>query len=290
MSGTFHKTRLAPTPSGFLHLGNAYSFALTAALATRHSARLLLRIDDMDRQRVGPAYVEDVFESLKYLQIDYSEGPQNAAEFENHYSQHIRLPIYETALSGLAEAKEVYACNCSRSAILNTSKAGCPNNCRAQRLPLDEPGYAWRLITDESIPLKMKSYLAETRTVSLPANMKDFVVRKKDGFPAYQLCSVVDDLHFGVDLIVRGVDLWDSSIAQIYLASVMQSPTFAECTFLHHPLLVDNAGNKLSKSAGATSLQLLRTHGVSHSQLFAKLGELSGTANPVSCLADLPLP
>jgi glutamyl/glutaminyl-tRNA synthetase len=273
-----------------LHLGNAYSFALTAALAKRHSARLMLRIDDMDRQRAEPAYIEDVFNSLRYLQIDYADGPRNAIELKEQFSQWIRLPLYEAALMKLANDQKVYACRCSRSASLASRAAGCPNNCRAADLALDEPGVAWRLITDEALPLKMKSYLCESRPVILPPDMKDFVVRKKDGMPAYQLCSLVDDLHFGVDLIVRGLDLWASSIAQIYLATVMQRFDFTESTFFHHPLLIDSAGQKLSKSAGATSLQFLHHQGVTQAELYATLGELSGSASPVTSFADLPIP
>jgi len=103
--------------------------------------------------------------------------------------------------------------------------------------------------------------------------MAGFVVRKKDGFPSYQLTSVADDIHFGIDLIVRGADLWDSTLAQLYLASATGLGTFSNCTFYHHPLLADEHGAKLSKSAGATSIHYLRTLGRSPGQIWTMLAK-----------------
>ena len=88
--------------------------------------------------------------------------------------------------------------------------------------------------------------------------MNDFIVRKKDGFPAYQLISILDDSFYGIDLIVRGDDLWPSTLAQIYLSSFIPDNTFPATTFYHHPLLTDTEGHKLSKSEGATSVHHLR--------------------------------
>jgi glutamyl/glutaminyl-tRNA synthetase len=99
--------------------------------------------------------------------------------------------------------------------------------------------------------------------------MRDFVVRKKDGFPAYQLSSVVDDLHYGVDLIVRGQDLWASTLAQLYLSSALDAAAFREIRFYHHPLLATGAGEKLSKSAGATSIRYLRQQGLQAADIYA---------------------
>ncbi len=285
----FRRTRIAPTPSGYLHLGNAYSFALTANLAHRYGSKLLLRIDDMDRQRVDVNYINDIFESLEFLMIEYDEGPSDALEFETSFTQRCRLPLYLDALQKLAHSGLVYACRCSRSAARHAAVPGCAQNCRAKTLALDEPGVAWRLRTDERLSLTMKSLSGESYTGLLPQDMKDFMVRKKDGLPAYQLCSLVDDLHFGVDLIVRGVDLWSSSLAQLYLATLLHEPGFAERVFYHHPLLADESGHKLSKSAGDTSLQFLRRQGMTCAQLYAELGKLSGAAAPVKCAADLQI-
>lgn len=93
----FNKTRLAPTPSGFLHLGNIYSFALTAALARKTKSKILLRIDDADRERTNKRYVQDIFDTLDFLGIPWDEGPRNIKEYEQEYSQVHRMDIYTKA-------------------------------------------------------------------------------------------------------------------------------------------------------------------------------------------------
>ncbi len=258
---TLHRTRLAPTPSGYLHLGNALSFALTATLAQRYGARTLLRIDDMDRERLQPAYVQDIFDTLHFLGIPWNEGPQTIPEYELHFSQMHRLVRYNEALQQLVTQDKVYACTCTRAQVLRARADGIyPGTCRDKRLPLDTPNAAWRLRTDAT-PLYVKTLEQGTMQASLPAGMQDFVVRKKDGYPAYQLASLVDYRYFGVDLIVRGKDLWEATLAQQYLALLLNAATFAQATFYHHPLLLETDGQKLSKSAGATSIRYLRNHG-----------------------------
>jgi len=105
--------------------------------------------------------------------------------------------------------------------------------------------------------LRVKTYPEGSVEAGLPVEMRDFVVRKRDGFPAYQLSSLVDDLHYGVDLIVRGEDLWASTLAQLYLSYPLGAAEFRDVRFYHHPLLM-TGGEKLSKSAGSTSIQYLR--------------------------------
>ena len=107
----------------------------------------------------------------------------------------------------------------------------------------------------------------------LESGMKDFVVRKKDGSPAYQLTSILDDLHFGVDLIVRGQDLWPSTLAQQYLAGLLPGGgAFADACFYHHDLLTEEGGSKMSKSAGATSKQFLRKEGCRPEDIYEMIG------------------
>jgi glutamyl/glutaminyl-tRNA synthetase len=252
----FRKTRIAPTPSGYLHAGNALAFLLTQQLAEDYGSCILLRIDDMDRERVRPEYVQDVFDTLHLLGIRWDEGPENAADLEAHWSQRKRLPLYEAALQQLVNAGALYACTCSRADIIRRSPDGhYPGTCRNKSLPLDTPGAAWRLRTDDDTTLTVELRDGASVQESLPTAQHDFIVRKKDGFPAYQLSSVVDDRHFGIDLIVRGEDLWESTLAQLYLARTLGWNDFLETTFIHHGLLRDEAGGKLSKSAGAASFR-----------------------------------
>ncbi|HTI06963.1 MAG TPA: glutamate--tRNA ligase family protein [Puia sp.] len=267
----FTRTRIAPTPSGFLHLGNVLSFALTAALARKVGARILLRIDDLDQERVDPAYVQDVFDTLDFLDIPWDEGPRNFVEYEKEYSQLHRMEFYQEALELLKESGHVFACTCSRTGIIRDSVDGSyPGTCRQKGLPFDGENTGWRLRTEEERELSVKTLGDRLVKTPLPKAMSDFLVRKKDGFPAYQLTSLIDDLYYGVDFIVRGEDLWHSTLAQHYLAfPLLEEDRFQDITFYHHPLLTDAAGSKLSKSAGDTSIQYLRQQGWSPADVYS---------------------
>jgi glutamyl-tRNA synthetase len=195
------------------------------------------------------------------------------------------MALYRHALDELRQKGLLFACSCSRTQITRESADGhYPGTCRDKALSLDSPDVSWRLRTDEKAVLTMRmtdgafnnDRLAETKwTGQLELSMKDFVVRKKDGFPAYQLTSLVDDLHFGVDLIVRGQDLWPSTVAQLYLAGLLdEGGTFANTVFHHHTLFSNTDGSKLSKSAGATSIQHLRKAGKTPQEIFRMMGQI----------------
>jgi glutamyl-tRNA synthetase len=267
----FNKTRIAPTPSGFLHVGNILSFSLTAALARKHDAKILLRVDDLDRARVMPEYLTDIFDTLQFLEIPWDEGPANATDFEANFSQVHRMQLYKDALEQLVSGGFVFACTCSRKQLNEAVSCTCFN----KQIPLSTPDASWRLHTNDTV-LKVKNYNSETVQTQLPAQIENFVVRKKDGFPAYQLTSLIDDLFYGVDLIVRGDDLWVSTLAQIQLAVLLDKPAFNDIVFYHHSLLLDEPGKKLSKSAGSTSVRYLRQEGKSAAEVFGLISDLLG--------------
>lgn len=270
----FNKTRIAPTPSGYLHVGNVLAFAITAALAEQTHAGILLRIDDMDRDRVQPEYVQDIFDTLHYLDLPWNEGPANPQQLTERFSQQHRLPLYNKTLLQLREAGLVYACDCSRTQIAASNTGSvCPGNCRDKGIHLDAPRVNWRLKTGNAAQLTVKTMNGPI-VVALPAEIEDFVVRRKDGNPAYQLTSVVDDVYYGIDLVVRGEDLWNSTLAQLNLAAQLQLTAFADITFYHHPLLLDHTHKKLSKSAGATSVQYLRSQGLTAAAIYGVAGGL----------------
>lgn len=279
----FRKTRIAPTPSGFLHLGNALSFAITAALAKKCNASVLLRIDDLDRERANKIYVQDIFDTLHFLQVPWQEGPKNMQEYENEYSQMYRLDLYQLTLTQLAAENKVFACTCTRAQVQNNNGDNAyPGTCRDKKIPLDTPNVNWRLRTDHSTVLSVKTWPGPVIETTLPLSMQDFVVRKKDGFPAYQLASVTDDIHYGVDLIIRGEDLWDSTLAQHYLAIQTGATAFLNSCFYHHPLLTGTGGIKLSKSAGSTSIQYLRKQGKKPEEIYRMIAGMPGMENDVS--------
>ena len=255
-------TRIAPTPSGFLHLGNAYSFLLTWALAKKHGAKILLRIDDLDRERYRPEYVQDIFDTLDFLEIPIDLGPKSIREVETEWSQVHRMRLYEDALTKLQSTGKVFSCDCSRNKIQQIDSRGYYlGQCLDRRIQLDKPDTAWRVNTLEADFTQFTEYPSLQKTDLIPEETAFYVVRKKDRLPAYHLTSVVDDLHFGVDLIVRGKDLYASTLAQLDLARLLGEDRFGKITFLHHELIKGPNQSKLSKSAGDTSIQFLRKEG-----------------------------
>ncbi|MGN6491276.1 MAG: glutamate--tRNA ligase family protein [Agriterribacter sp.] len=282
----FKKTRIAPTPSGYLHLGNVLSFVVTAGLAKKYNASILLRIDDLDRERVRKEYVEDIFNTLTFLNIPWHEGPRNAEEFERKFSQLHRLPLYNNALGHLQENNLVFACGCSRSQLLSAGQNGYPGICMNKQLPLEALGYNWRLMTRNESDIIIEDLQAGNQRFVLPADMQYFIIRKRNGYPAYQLASVTDDMHYGVDLVVRGEDLWNSTLAQLHLAEMLAANSFSKAVFHHHLLLTQN-DSKLSKSAGDTSVQSLRKAGKTAGDVFTMIATALGCTQTIERWEDL---
>lgn len=241
----------------------------------RSGAKILLRIDDMDQPRVNPQYLQDIFDTLNFLEIPWDEGPQNVKEFAGAYSQRHRMNIYNDALTQLSDRGLVFACSCSRTQL---RKDGINNDCPCleKHIPLTTENVSWRLITNDSNVLDIRDYNGRIIQATLPAEMKNFVVRRKDGLPSYQLTSITDDLFYGADLVVRGEDLWASTVAQHKLAKSLGKNNFNNITFYHHPLLMEASGKKLSKSAGATSIHYLRENGKTPADIYTLIAALAG--------------
>lgn len=288
LTSIFKRTRIAPTPSGYLHLGNILSFALTAALARQTGTSILLRIDDLDRERADKRYIQDIFDTLNFLEIPWDEGPRNYTEYENDWSQIHRLPMYRDALQKLKDENVVFACTCSRAQIRQINADDTyPGTCRHKNIPLNAENVSWRLKTDEPATLNIKTFPYTIIEATLPPAMRHFVVRKKDGYPAYQLTSVLDDIYFGVDLIVRGQDLWASTLAQHYLSAKMSAHAFQDITFYHHPLLMASGNKKLSKSAGDTSIHYLRSQSKNPADIYSAIANMLGSNEPVKNWEEL---
>ena len=235
------KTRLAPTPSGYLHLGNAFNFVLTWALSRRAGGSLRLRIDDIDQERARPEFVEDVFRSLEWLGVDWDHGPTGPDEFYQRFSQRYRIDRYEAVLQQMRKSGLLFGCTCTRKQIRETAgTSGYAGTCRELQRDLDEQETAWRL---------------NEASAAIPFP----ILRQKNGDPAYMLASVVDDVDYGITHVVRGEDLLASTQTQGLLSGVIEVlAPFSHVLVHHHPLLVDEAGEKLSKSAGSSSLASMR--------------------------------
>jgi glutamyl-tRNA synthetase len=258
---TITKTRIAPTPSGYLHLGNAFSFALTAALAEKYNARIVLRIDDLDQERVRPAYVQDIFDTLDFLEIGWHEGPRNPREVEREYSQIHRLDLYRRAFDTLISQSAIFACNCSRARVQEAAPDSVYKcRCIEKALPLDTPEVRWRLRTSTDLALTVRT-LDGTINAFLPPEQQNF--------------------------IVRGTDLWPSTLAQHYLAKGLSVQSFLDTTFHHHALFTAVDGTKLSKSAGATSIQYLRKAGKTRADVYNLIARHAGIKENVSGWKEL---
>ncbi|RMG23255.1 MAG: glutamate--tRNA ligase [Bacteroidetes bacterium] len=252
------RARIAPTPSGYLHQGNIFNFLLTWLLVRKQGGSLLLRIDDIDATRTRREYLEDIFYMLDWLGLDYDQGPQGVEDFYRHHSQQLRLDMYQQSLDLLWKQGHLFACRCSRRQIQQRSQDGhYPGSCLGLGLPPEAPGVAWRLHTPAGLSVEWEDIYLKQQRMLLYSHIRHFVVRRKDGLPAYQLVSVLEDLHHRINLLVRGQDLITSTAAQLFLASLLGGHTFEQARFLHHPLLLDQQGQKLSKSAGAASHQSL---------------------------------
>ncbi|MCG8472624.1 MAG: glutamate--tRNA ligase family protein, partial [Desulfobacterales bacterium] len=251
-------SRLAPTPSGFLHLGNAVNFLITWALVRKRGGRLHLRIDDMDGLRFRNEVLEDIFASLKWLGLDWDEGPQDAQSFYKRFSLQKRKEHYRSELKRLGKASgRVFACPCSRSAIKKVSQNGLyPGTCRRADRPFVPGETALRV----EVPQGTHIWVGR-ESLSLDRELGDFVLWRKDDEPSYQLASLIEDEQAGVNLIVRGEDLAHSTAAQLYLADLFGFFSFFRCSFLHHGLILGEDGEKLSKSRGAYSLKEMREAG-----------------------------
>lgn len=269
------RTRFAPTPSGFLHRGNAFSFILTWLQTRSAGGKIHLRIDDLDKTRRRKAYVQDIFDTLDWLQLDWDSGPRNPTEFYTHHSQQLRLKDYEQAAEKLREQGHLFACTCSRKEIRKHSEDGrYPGTCRLKKLPFDAPRTAWRMRTEAEQIVRFSDQDGEAVRVRLHAHLPDFVVRQKNAVVAYMLASLVDDVAQDINFIVRGQDLFYASAAQSLLAACLPAfQSFQAVRFLHHPLLLNPDGSKLSKSAGADALRTLRARGESPAMLFQQVAE-----------------
>ncbi len=279
------RSRIAPTPSGLLHLGNAVNFILTWLMVRKAGGTLRLRIDDADCLRTKPEYLEDIFRQLDWLKITWDEGPTGVEDFQRRFSQQLRLERYRAFMDELGRLGHLYPCGCSRSKIKEHAGDGVyPGFCR-ERAALPTAGEAQRVRVPEGSVFRV-----EGQDVALCKAMGDFVLWRKEDLPAYQLVSLVDDLDDRINCIVRGQDLLVSTAAQLFLAGLHGDKRFAETTFVHHPLVMGEDGRKLSKSDGALSLAALREGGSSRAVVYQAVARQIGI-DPVGvdALEDLLL-
>lgn len=237
-----NRTRIAPTPSGFLHTGNLYNFLLTQRVAAELHAEIRLRIDDLDAFRMRDEFVEDVFRCLHWLGISWTGSPQNMNEYRVQAAEPERIDRYYERLERMIDAGlPAFVCRCSRREL--SRDATCERGCAEKQL---------RLVAGKTaIRVRVPAQHSELREA-----MGDFIVWRREDLPAYQLQSLIDDVDMGITHIVRGEDLLDSTAAQRYLNGYIQGSPFGNVKFFHHGLVTGDHGEKISKSQGTDQLEL----------------------------------
>ncbi len=280
-------TRLAPSPTGALHLGNARTFLVNWLLARRNGWRIILRIEDLDGPRIKRGADALAIEDLRWLGIDWDEGP---------IYQSARQAKYDEALQRLIDGGPTFFCVCSRKDIEQAASAPhagdgaaiYPGTCRNALYDL-KPGTP--VAVRFRVPLEVIAFddvFAGRQTFDVARQLGDFVIAKSDG-AAYQLAVVVDDANMGVTDVVRGDDLLESTPRQILLYRALG---IADCipTYCHLPLVVGPDGRRLAKRHGDTRLETYRDAGVPAGRVIALLASwcgIDGVGGDVRCAADL---
>jgi glutamyl-tRNA synthetase len=276
------RSRLAPTPSGYIHFGNLLNFTKTWLITRALGGSLHLRIDDLDFLRYRPKYVIDILEVLQWIGITYDTGPKTIEEFEKVFSQRLRMKRYLDTIKLLRSKDLLYSCECSRKKI----EAGSHNSliypgwCKTKKLPFTEKN-AWRIEIPPAFHIPIPDLLSlEISNVPLSETMGDFIIRTKNGSPSYQIASLLDDMELGINLIIRGNDLIPSTAAQLYLSKMLDFSFHRNVQFHHHPLMLDQTGNKLSKTAGNSAWKGLSHSGLSSREVISQLFKAMGMEDP----------
>lgn len=277
---TPYRGRLAPSPTGLLHLGHAATF-LTAAARARSgdlgsSGTLVLRNDDLDQQRSRPEFYAAMLEDLFWLGVRWQEGPDIGGPFAP-YSQSERQPFYLAAWRKLRDSGYLYPCKCSRRELALAAAAPhesddephYPGTCRplaAQPLAEWPTGQNWRFRVPDGESITFHDQHFGPQQFVAGEDFGDFLVWRRDDVPSYQLACVVDDAAMRITDVVRGADLLKSTARQILLYSALglQPPEWYHC-----PLITDDNGQRLAKRHDALSIRVLREQGKTPADLIA---------------------
>lgn len=293
-----YRGRFAPSPTGELHLGSAATAIVCDAAARAAGGALVLRMEDLDRERVVAGAAARILDELRWLGIRWSEGPDRGGPVAP-YVQSERAALYEAAIAFLADRGHCYLCDCSRAEIARVASAPhagdegpvYPGTCRGhgmrQRSFRRPPAVRLR------IPDERRSVVVDDRVLGrvvedVGTTVGDFVLRRGDGVVAYQLAVVVDDLTMGITDVVRGADLAASSGRQVLLARLLggEAPRFA-----HVPLVVGDDGGRLAKRAKGVPLREQRAAGREPADLVRAVAralglDVGGSPDPIDALAE----
>jgi glutamyl-tRNA synthetase len=266
-----YRGRLAPSPTGFLHVGHARTFWTAQERAINAGGALVLRNEDLDRDRSHAEFVEAMLEDLRWFGFRWQEGPDCGGPF-GPYSQSERGEIYRAGFEALRSSGLVYPCYCSRRDVMRALNAPhasddeplYPGTCRngSERSGSRRPSWRFRVFDGEVVEFTDGGF-GKQRFVA-GRDLGDFVIWRHDEVPSYQLAAVMDDAKMKITEVVRGADLLLSTARQLllYRALGFQSPSFYHC-----PLVTNAAGERLAKRDDAASLRTLRAQGVAPEEI-----------------------
>jgi glutamyl/glutaminyl-tRNA synthetase len=267
-----YRGRIAPSPTGLLHLGHAATFWTAFQRAIAATGMLVLRMEDLDPQRSQPEFAEAAIEDLRWLGIRWQEGPDVGGPYAP-YVQSARHSIYLEALQRLIDHGFVYPCRCTRKDLAQLAQAPhqdepvYPGKCRPTRAEAlsgsieatAQTGINWRFRVADGEAIEFDDGHFGPRRFVAGKDFGDFLVWRKDGVPAYQLAVAVDDAAMTITEVVRGADLLKSTARQILVCRALGFP---EPAWHHRPLITGEQGLRLAKRHDALSLRALRASGM----------------------------
>jgi glutamyl-tRNA synthetase len=268
--------RYAPSPTGFLHLGNART-ALAAWLHTRsQGGEFILRVEDLDSQRSKPEFIKANIDELRWLGLEWDEGPDVGGQYAP-YVQSQRREVYQRMLETLKSNGHLFECYLSRKDLQEIASAphdkpnayGLLERQHNEKLKAEKfdkaPSLRFRVPDKDVI---FRDLVAGQQTFNTFREVGDFIVKRADGEWAYQLAVVADDITMNITEVIRGNDLLISTAAQLLLYEALGA---TPPTFLHVPLLADEIGQRMSKRKGSLTLSSLKDQGVNPEQLVGLL-------------------
>ncbi|MHC4885207.1 MAG: tRNA glutamyl-Q(34) synthetase GluQRS [Planctomycetota bacterium] len=279
--------RLAPSPTGALHLGNARSFLIAWLSARSQDGRMILRMEDLDHPKVKPGTIDQVYSDLRWLGLDWDEGPDRGGPHAP-YTQSQRTATYRDHLQRLIDADQVYPCTCSRRDVEAAQSAPhigedgprYPGTCQSrfnsfeeacESLPEDRLP-AWRF-RSPSQPVQFHDVLHGHQVQDVSETIGDFVLARHPDGAGYQLAVVVDDALMGVTEVIRGDDLLTTTHRQILLYEALG---LTPPRFIHVPLIVGRDGRRLAKRHGDTRIAHIREAGMPAEQVVGYLASTCG--------------
>lgn len=274
-----YRGRLAPSPTGYFHLGHARTFWTAYQRALQNHGTLVFRNEDLDRDRCKPHFVAAMYEDLRWLGIQWQEGPDVGGPFAP-YDQSERRETYLSAWRALRDAGQIYPCNCSRKDLAEMASAPhddagdeplYPGRCRPAAGTIataaSPAGVNWRFRVPDGKEIEFEDGNLGLQRLLAGRDFGDFLIWRRDDVPSYQLACAVDDAAMQITEVVRGADLLRSTARQLLVFGALgqNAPRYFHCA-----LMKDDNGHRLAKRHDALSLRTMRKQGRTPAELLAQ--------------------